>query len=160
MDKNFYIMELKERKEASIPEFEEVKDKVKEAYIKDESTKMAEKKAKECLEKLKTGDNFEKAAGEIGLKIGSTDNFKYGSYIEGIGASDQLWIAAKQLKDDETSEILNLPSGFFIIKIRARIPIDEEKFKEEKTDFEEKLLSQKKQYVFAQFVNELKRKAF
>ncbi|MFH1458575.1 MAG: SurA N-terminal domain-containing protein [Candidatus Omnitrophota bacterium] len=160
MDKNYYILELKERKETFIPDFREAKEKAKELYIKDESTKIARNKAQECLEKLKNQANFEETAKECGLKSGSTDNFKYGSYIEGIGASDQLWMAAKPLKEEEFSEILSLPMGFFIIKTKSRTPIDEKKFESEKEEFSQTLLLQKKQIFFAQFVAELKRKAF
>ncbi|KPK97158.1 MAG: hypothetical protein AMJ95_10635 [Omnitrophica WOR_2 bacterium SM23_72] len=160
MDNKYFLLKLKERKEAFIPDFEEVKEKAKEAYIKDESAKIAKQKAQDCLNKLKAQPDFEKAASDCGLKSGETNTFKYGSYIEGLGASDQLWMAAKRLKDEETSEILSLPSGFFIIKIKDRIPIDEEKFESEKAEFQEKLLLQKKQLTFARFVAEFKRKAF
>lgn len=160
MDKNYFLLQLKEKKEAFIPDFEEVKEKTKEAYIKDESVKIARNKAEDCLAKLKVQADFEEAAKGCGLKSGSTHSFKYGSYIEGLGASDQLWLAAKLLKDGETSEILSLPSGFFIIRIKGRTPIDEKKFESEKAEFREKLLLQKKQFSFAQFVGELKRKAF
>ncbi|MFH0826830.1 MAG: SurA N-terminal domain-containing protein [Candidatus Omnitrophota bacterium] len=160
MDNNYFLLKLKERKEGFIPDFEEVKEKVKEAYVKDESAKIAKQKAGDCLKILKEQADFEKAARESGLKSGTTDTFKYASYIEGLGASDQLWMAAKRLKDEETSDILSLPSGFFIIKIRGRTPIEGEKFESEKSEFREKILLQKKQFSFAQFVAELKRKTF
>jgi len=160
MDNHYFLLKLKERKEASIPDFEEVKEKVKEAYVKDESAKIAKQKAEDCLKILKEQADFEKTAKECGLKSSATDTFKYGSYIEGVGASDELWMAAKLLKDEETSEVLSLPSGFFIIKIKGRTPVDEEKFESEKSEFQEKLLLQKKHFSFALFVAELKRKAF
>jgi hypothetical protein len=166
MDKYYYILKLKERKEAYIPDFENVKDMVKEMYIKDESKKIAQNKIEDCLKKLKNlylqdpkQINFNKIAKEFGLKTDSTTNFKYGSYIEGVGASDKLWLAGKNLKDDEFSEIIDTPSGFFIIKVKNRIPVDEKKFESEKAQFIQKLLSQKKEEYFAKFVDELKRRA-
>jgi peptidyl-prolyl cis-trans isomerase D len=166
MDKNYYVLELKERKESSIPDFEKVKDKAREMYIEDVSVKKAREKIEEGLKQLKEvfqqdpqQVDFAKTAKEYGLKFDSTDFFKYGSYIEGIGASDQLWTAAKLLKEDEFSNILTMPSGFFIIKVKDRVAIDEEEFEAEKTEFKQKLLTQKKQISFARFVDDLKRKA-
>jgi len=157
MGKYYYILRLKEKKEAYIPDFENIKDKVRERFIKDKSTKLAKDKIEECLAKLK---DFDKAAGECGLKSGSTGYFKYGSYIEGIGASDNFWMKASKLKEDGFSDVIDMgPSGFYIIKLKSRIPIDEKKFEKEKAEFSQKLLSQKKEEYFAQFIEDLKRKA-
>ncbi len=49
--------------------------------------------------------------------------------------------------------------GFFIIKVKARTPIDEKKFASEKKEFSQKLLQQKKEEAFAKFITELKKKA-
>ena len=167
MDKYYYIFRLKEIKEANIPDFEKLKDKVREAVIKDESTKLAKDKIESCLASLNesyllnpNSINFNKTAKECGLKFDSTDYFKYGSYIQGIGASDSFFLNASKLKEDGFSDVIDMgPSGFYIIKLKSRIPIDEKKFEREKAEFSQKLLLQKKEEHFAQFVEDLKRKA-
>jgi len=166
MDKYYYILKLKEKKESYIPDFENIKDKVKETYVLEESQKIAKTKIEDCLKKLKELykqnpklTDFINTAKEFGLKSDSTASFKYGSYIEGIGASDNLWMAALELKDDFFSEIVSMPSGFFIIKPKSRTPLDEKKFESEKADFSQKLLFLKKQEFFAKFIEELKIKA-
>ena len=91
MDKTYYLIRLKDRKEPYIPEFDKIKDKVKDAFIKEKSADIAKKKIDECYAKLKqdytnnplTAD-FERTAASFGLKSNSTSLFKYGSYIEGI----------------------------------------------------------------------------
>ncbi len=164
MDKTYYLIRLKERKEPYIPEFDKIKDKVKEALIKERSTDIAKKKIGECYEKLKQDYasnpgtvDIERAAAAFGLKSNSTSMFKYGSYIEGIGSSDAFWVYTKNLKENEPSKVISLPSGFYIIKIKSRLPVDEKKFKEEAEDFGKKLLLQKKQEHFSAFVTELKK---
>lgn len=166
MDKDYLIFRLKEKKEPYIPEFKDIGGKVKDEYIKAESEKLAKTKIDECLKNLQ--ENFkenpgkadlEKCAKDYGLKYSITENFKYGSYIEGIGASDNLWLKAKELKQDEFSGVIDIPSGFYIIKLKAIVPIDEKKFESEKKEFADKLLAQKKQVYFAKFVEELKRQA-
>lgn len=162
----YYIIRIKERKEPYIPEFEKIKDKVKEAFIKDKSSQIAKAKIEESLKKLKETYqldpkqiDFEKSAKENGLKFGTTNLFKYGSYIDGIGASDDLWIAAEALQDEQISGIITMPSGFYIVKLKEKKTFDEKKFETEKAEFSKKLLNQKKQEEFTKFSEELKRKA-
>ena len=166
MDKYYYILRFKERKEPYVPNFDTTKDKVKEAFIKDKSGSIARQKIEDCLKELKTtlqtnpeSIDFDKTAKVYGLKSGSTDTFQYGSYIEGIGASDTFWMRAQNLKEDSFSEIIEMdPAGFYIIKLKSKIPIDEKKFGEEKTEFTQKLLAQKKQEYFTKYLEELKKK--
>lgn len=163
MDKSYYLFKLKEKKEPYIPDFESIKDKVKEAFIKDKAEAIAKTKIENCLNKLKqdyridpkTAD-FDKTAKLFSLKSSSTSLFKYGSYIEGIGASDSFWAKAKLLKENEISEIIAVPSGFYITKLKSLAPVEEKKFNEEKPEFGKMLLLQKKQKHFAAFLEELK----
>lgn len=163
MDKYYYIIRIKEKKEPYIPDFETIKDKVKDALIKDTSQRIARGKLEDCLRRLKEvyqmnpkSVDFDQAAKEFSLKSGYTDLFKYGSYIEGIGASDIFWINAQNLKEDAFSEILEMPSGLYIIKMKLRLPLDEKKIETEKDEFAKKLLLQKKQEYFTQFLEDLK----
>jgi hypothetical protein len=165
-DKNYYILRLKEKKEAFITEFEKIQDKVKEAVIKRESFELAKEKIENCLKNLKELykqnpklADFEVCAKKFGLKSDSTKLFKFGSYIEGIGASDNFWSAGTGLKTNEFSDVITMPGGYFIIKVKDRVPVDEKNFEKEKKEFSEKLLFQKKQANFSQFTEELKRKA-
>jgi parvulin-like peptidyl-prolyl isomerase len=166
IDKNFYILRLKEKKEAYIPEFDKIKEKVRERLLKDGSEKIAKEKIEEAFKKLKElyasnpkSADFAKTAKEYGLKLDSTALFKYGSYIEGIGASDIFWINALDLKGEEFSQVISVPSGFYIVKLKDRIGVDEKKFESDKEEFSKKALLAKKQEYFTLFLEELKRKA-
>ena len=165
-DNNYYIMMVKERKESYIPDFAVIKDKAKEALIKDKAEETAKEKIENCLAKLKElyaanpkEVNLAKVAQEYGLKFNSTGLFKYGSYIENIGSSDSFWMATHNLKEGELSDLISMPSGFYILKLQARIPIDEKKFELDKTEFSKKLLAEKKEGFFFNFVKELQRKS-
>jgi peptidyl-prolyl cis-trans isomerase D len=164
-DKTYFILILKERKEPQIPNFEKIQDKVKEAFIKEGSKKIAKEKIEDCLKKLKglaslqpKSLDLDKIAKECGLKSASAKPFKFKSYIEGVGASDDFWLAAQGLKENELSEIFEMPSGFYIVKLKSRTGVDEKKFESEKKDFAQNLLMQKKGEYFSQFLEELKRK--
>lgn len=162
VDKNYYILKVKERKEPRIPDFAAVKDKVKAAFIQNRAKELARQSIEGCLLKMKEPPkevNFDRMAKLCGLKSDKTDMFKYGSYIEGIGASDIFWTKAQGLKAGAFSEVIEMPAGFYIIKLKDRIPVEEKKFAEEKEQFSQLLLLRKKQEYFAGFTEELKRRA-
>lgn len=162
-DKYYYLIRLKDRREPYIPDFQMLKDKIKDRFIKDKSQEIAKQRIENCLKKLNElyqakpeSIDFNNLAKIYGLKSDSTDFFKYGSYIEGIGASDIFFAKARSLKEKHFSEIINMPSAFYIIKVKSVIPADEKKFAEEKSEFSARLLLQKKEDYFNSFVEELK----
>lgn len=164
-DKYYYIIRIKEIKPPYIPDFETIEDKVKETLIKEGSREVTREKLQDCLKELKEqyqlnpqALDFEKFAIKFGLKSGSTDLFKYASYIEGIGASDNFWSATEDLRGDKISEVIDMPSGLYIIKLKSRLPIDEKKFEAEKTEFAKGLLLRKKNAHFTHFTEGLYRK--
>ncbi len=164
LDKEYYILRLSERKEAYVPDFEKIKDKARERLIKNRSREIAKDKIDDCLGKIRESHkpnaksiDLEKTAKECGLKAGSTGLFNYGSYIEGIGASDSFWLNAQSLKEGEFSGVIALPSGFYTVRVKSKLAVDENKFENEKPDFSQKILSKKKQEYFAKFLEELKR---
>lgn len=182
IEKTYYLFKLKERKEPNIPELEQIKDKVKEKLIRDKSETSAKMKIDACAKKLKEDpesfktikkqieDNlapenkmdanlaeFDNAAKLFGLKSSFTEPFKHGSYIESIGSSDMFWEKIISLNDNQTSDVISLPSGFYILKLKSRITIDEKKFNEEKAEFARRLSAQKKQEFFSKFIEELKK---
>ncbi|HNX81080.1 MAG TPA: SurA N-terminal domain-containing protein [Candidatus Omnitrophota bacterium] len=165
-DNKYYLFKLKERKEPSIPELATIPDKVKEAYQKEKALEIAKSKTDSCQAKLKQdfmanpkSVDIDKAAKEFGLKSGQTLPFKFGSYIEGIGASDTFWLYAQTLKDNEPSSVITTQNGFYIIAVKSRTPFEAKKYAETKQEFSTKVLVQKQQEYFARFLYELKEKA-
>lgn len=166
LDGAYYVLRLKEKKEPYIPEFETIKEKVKEVFIKERARESAKARIEACLREFravrkddpdKTID-LQELARKNGLKTDSTGLFKYGSYIEGIGSSDVFFTVAQPLKEGEISGIIEMPSGFYVIKLKSRVPVDEKLFNEEKTEFAERLLLQKREEYFNAFLEGLLRK--
>lgn len=165
IDKSYYILKIKDKKEPYIPDIETIKDKIKEKIIQNKAKEIAKEKIEKCLNILKEqyannpeSLDFDKIAKSLGLKSNSTNMFKYNSYIEGIGSSDKFWTSAQELKEKDISEIIEMPTGFYITKLKSKMPVDEKKFQEEKKGFTQKLLEEKKQEHFEKILKELKNK--
>jgi peptidyl-prolyl cis-trans isomerase D len=144
-DKYLYLLKMKEIKEAYTPEFDKIKEKIREDFIRNKSQELAQEKINSALLHVNKQD-FNKTA-----------TFKYGSYIEGVGASDKLWLAVKDLNPGQFSGIISLPTGFYILKLKSRTPFDEKKFEAEKGEFSKGLLEQKKQEAFQKYLESLKK---
>jgi peptidyl-prolyl cis-trans isomerase D len=166
IEKKFYLFRVKEHKDPFIPDFKDIKEEVQSRFVQARSRELAKEKIEDCAksiagltEKDAKNPDFDKIAKELGLKSATTGLFKFGSYIEGIGASDNFFESANRLKPDAASPVIELPSGFFIIKLKDKTGLDEKKFSEDKAKFTAKLLFDKKQEYFDKFLAELMKKA-
>ena len=179
IEKKFYFFRVKERKEPYIPEFKDIKEEILARLVKTKSRDLAKSKINDCAKKLKDlsssnkpegnglasnsqshkEPDFDKIAKEFSLKSATTGLFKFGSYIEGIGASDNFFNTATKLKDTTASEVIELPSGFYILKLKDKPALDEKKFSEDKIKFSRKLFDEKKQEYFNKFLKELIKKS-
>lgn len=148
----------KEGKETFIPEFKTIKQKVKDAFVKDAAVKLAEEKINLCAKELKSA-KFKDAARKCGLRVKETPSFNLGSAIEGIGQSGDFWKIAKSLPVGQASPVIRLPQGFYIIKVKSTEAIDEKKYEKEKPDYAKKLLGREKEEKFTLFMTELNEKA-
>ncbi len=153
-----YIIRLKEKREANIPEFIKIKERVTKQMIQEKSAKLAEEKINECANKISSMD-FNKAAKKCGLKVATSLLFKTASRTAGLGSTDIFWNTAKSLKTGQNSQVIHQDNSFYLIKVKSITPVDEKKFLQEKSALEEKMLSKKKQEKFNQLLNQLKQKA-
>jgi hypothetical protein len=96
---------------------------------------------------------------EAVVKTGNTGQFKFNSYLEGIGVSDTFFTKAEGLAKDAFSDVVEMPSGFYILRVKARDSIDEKKFDAEKAAVKKRLEEQKKQELFGKYVTDLVQKA-
>jgi len=80
-----FILKVKERKPAYIPELDSIKGKVKKVAKKEADKKFTEKKFKALASKLISGNDLEKIAGEVNLDIRHTPFFSRVDSIPGIG---------------------------------------------------------------------------
>ncbi|MFH1778907.1 MAG: SurA N-terminal domain-containing protein [Candidatus Omnitrophota bacterium] len=144
-----YILKVKAKKQARPAKFEEVKERVEKTLRTEKAENEALLKAKEVLSIIKTRvekkDKFEDIIKELSLTAKETDAFTRNTYIEGLGVVKEFTDAAFLLKEGEIyNEPVKVHNGCAILKLSAFIPIDENKYKEEKDKFKEQLLTQKR----------------
>jgi hypothetical protein len=92
--------------------------------------------------------SFVKSAGKLSLAIKETEEFTRFSYISGIGQSAAFTQAAFGLVPGEISGLIGIPNGYCILSLKELIPVDEEKFAQEKEKFAEELLAKRQEESF------------
>jgi peptidyl-prolyl cis-trans isomerase D len=161
IDKTYYLIKVKERKPAYLPDFAEARKEIELKLSKEKARFKAKLAMENCLQKLSADQtqDLAKLASESGLKYAAADKLKFAAYIEGIGMSDNFWLQAAELKEGEISGILEEPSGFYLFRLNKRLPPEENRFETEKKALSEKLTLQKKEEFFARYAGELQKNA-
>ena len=162
----YLIFRLKEKKDASVPEFKDVIERVRESLLQTKAQELARKKAEEIYPELtkafeaSSPKNFANAAHSIKLSIEQTPYFGRGEYLPSIGASGEFQEAAFELKNDqEISGIVQAPKGFCILHRDGTQDVDMEKFAKDKETFSKEILSEKVNAHLVDFLAQLKKQA-
>lgn len=150
----FAIPMLLEQKPPRIPEFDEVKDKVRNA-VKDEKAKaQLEQKAKDLVAAAKTPGDLKAAAEKLGLEAKAEANYKLGTPLGEAGSSVLI---DDPLYGGKAGEVLQSPifvnQNYLIIGVNKRTDADLTEYAKQRASLMETALSQRKNQVFEDYLN-------
>ncbi|MCA9408360.1 MAG: peptidyl-prolyl cis-trans isomerase [Candidatus Omnitrophica bacterium] len=156
----------KEKKDAYIPPLEEAKFQVLEAILKEESRKIAQQKGQEYLKLIKEEvaktelKDFTQAAKNLNLEIAQTPLFIRGQYLPKIGISKEFQDTAFALTEDNNlSDVIEITNGFCILHLDSYLAADENQYAEQREEIKTKLLEEKKNTRFNDFLTRLRIRA-
>ncbi len=154
----FYILRHKEKKDAFIPKFEEIKGEVEKGYRDEEAKKIVDLEAGKILEDFKKGKEFKKVADELKAMKGTTGYVTRNTIASSIGRDENLVQAVFNTKKGDYNKV-KLNDNYFLIYIKDRLGIDEKKFQEEEKEFTNRLLTEKQNYTYQQWIENTKKTA-
>ncbi|MDP8264040.1 MAG: peptidyl-prolyl cis-trans isomerase [Candidatus Aceula lacicola] len=164
--KGFYVLRLKEQKESYVPTLDQTKDEVKDVLAHIKSKELAKNKAQKDLEEIKksfenkSNQTFDAAAKKLGLKIEKPEPFARGQYLSHVGAAPGFHKAAFALTvGNRLSNPVETSTAYCLLHLNAFIPIDENVFEEKKEELKTRLLEEKKENTFSNFLIQLRQKA-
>ncbi|MBU1087501.1 MAG: peptidyl-prolyl cis-trans isomerase [Candidatus Omnitrophica bacterium] len=160
----FYILKPIKKLPPYIPLYENISEDVILAYKKSEAKKLAKEHGMEIrnqiIELMKNENlNFIMAAEKLGLKTKSVKAITRAGYIAELGYSQDFTNAVFDLKKNEVSNLLNTPSGLCITTLDQLINFNPEQFEQEKENYTNKVLAQKKNLFLNNWFSKVKTEA-
>jgi peptidyl-prolyl cis-trans isomerase D len=155
----FAIPMLVEKKGPRIPDFDEVKEKVKQAVKTEKAKSELEAKAKEVIASAKTPGDLKAAAARLGLETKAEANYKLGTPLGDSGSSSLL---DEPLFDAKTGEVLKTPvflnQNYLVIGINKRTEADLAEFAKERDSLMQSALTERKNQVFEDYLTAVQRR--
>jgi peptidyl-prolyl cis-trans isomerase D len=152
---HYVIMKLLERKESYIPAFEEVRAEVREAMVQERSQALARKKAEELLSELQAGKTLEEVAQSLQTQVEHTGLFARNSTIPKLGRPTEFIKDAFRMATGE-ARLVNLREQPALAVLTERTTFDVEAYEKEKAQVRQRLLRQKRDQTFAQWVDDVR----
>lgn len=152
-----FILKVKERKPAFIPELDSVREEVREKAQKDANIKNTSGKFKELAGKLESGKDLKKIAKELKMEIHSTPFFSRADSIPGVGDFPEIKDKVFPLDKGQTASATAFRKHY-LIKLQDRKHAGEPD-KEQLETITARLKRQKSTTVFNDWIKSLREKS-
>ena len=159
---NFYILKLVDKKESRIPSLEEVKEEARKKAIGVKAEERALQVAEDLLSQIQKGKTLNEIGKEKGFHVEETGFFnRTGGVIPKIGPAGELMENLSSLTERNPipKQVLRTKDGYFVVRLSAAEPADQNRFPSVKKDLEKRLIYQKGEECFQNWLRQLRTKA-
>jgi len=159
---NLYILKLVDKKESHIPPLEEVKEEVRRKVIGTKCEEKARQVADDLLGQIRGGKGIKEIAKEGGFQAEETGFFtRTGGAIPKIGPAGEVMgiLASLTEKNPIPREVLRTKDGYFVVRLLTLEPADQTKFSSVKGNLEKRLIYQKGEEFYRNWLQQLRAKA-
>jgi peptidyl-prolyl cis-trans isomerase D len=153
---HYTILNLLERKASYIPPFDEVQAAVHEAFVQERSGEFAQKKAEELLRAVQAGTSLDELAPSVQTQVEHTGLFTRNTTIPKLGRPLEFIRETFRMAVGE-ARLVNLEGQPAIVVLTERPAFDTEAYATEKAQVRQRVLRQKRDQTFAQWVNDRRR---
>ncbi len=159
-----FLFTLKQRQESRLPELQEVKASVEQAYRVGQAEKLAKETAENLLNQAQELKSLRKAAAEENLTVEETGEFSrgFGSFVPRIGASEELANKAFSLTEETPigSEVYEIGGKAIVFSLKNSIPGDFSSLDEPgRVALRDQLLANKKEAMLSDKLQDLQQQA-
>ncbi len=159
---SFYILKLVDKKESRIPSLEEVKEEVRRKVIGMKAEERARQVAEDLLSQIQKGKALNEIGKEKGFHLEETGFFnRTGGVIPKIGPAGELMGILSSLTENNpiSKQVLRTKDGYFVVRLSAAETADQNKLPPVKKDLETRLIYQKGEEFFQNWLLQLRAKA-
>jgi peptidyl-prolyl cis-trans isomerase D len=141
-----------------IPKLDEVKERVREAVVKEKALALSREKATEVDAKLKTAPDFDKAAKAAGVEVKTTDLIARGAPIPDLGVATAVEDAAFSLPQGAVSDPITTDAGSAVVKVLEKKEVTPDEWKAAKTQFADEILTDRRNRFFSAYMVKAKQR--
>lgn len=156
----FAVPMLVDKKEPRIPEFDEVKTKVTEAYKQQRAREQIEQKAKDLAASISSATDLKAAAEKAGFEVETEEAYKIGGSLGETQPSPALDETIYALKEGEVTKVPVKLGGdsFVVVGVTKREGADLAAFGSQRSQLTETMVSSKQNQVFEDYVAAVQQK--
>jgi peptidyl-prolyl cis-trans isomerase D len=151
----YTIMKLLERQDAYLPPLEEVQAEVREALVQERSRELAQKRAEELRTEVQAGKTLDELAQGRQTQVEQTGLFTRSTSIPKLGRPLEFIRAAFRMDVGEVG-IVTLQGQPALAVLTERTAFDTGAYDKEKAQIHQRVLRQKRDQTFAQWVNDVR----
>jgi peptidyl-prolyl cis-trans isomerase D len=152
----FAVPMLVEQRAPRIPEFDEVKDKVRVAVKEEQAKTQLEQKAKDLVANAKTPGELKAAAEKLGLEAKAEANYKLATPLGEAGSSVLLDDPLYAAKAGEVMQPIFLNQNYLVIGVNKRTDADLTEFAKQRDSLMQTALTERKNQVFDEYLTSVK----
>ena len=163
----YLIYRIKDKRGTYLPKFEEIQGEVKKKILQDKAQAKARQEAQDALNKIQNlwQNNSEKLtfiqiAQKLNLAAKEGPPLTLGQDLSIVGTSKDLEAAIFALTPEAPlSRVADVPDGSVITSLQKREDVDPAEFEKDKTSIIPKMLNQKREEFYQEFLAALKKKS-
>jgi parvulin-like peptidyl-prolyl isomerase len=158
IQQGFIVASISEIREGGIRPFDEVKEQIKPNSVREKKFENAKMLAEDIRSKI---NNDLKTVNQIDNRLSArnTERFSVETGISGIGRNYQFIETAFHSEPNVISNPIKGTAGYYLMKVISKTEIDTSAYSLQSSTLRNNILQQKKQYIIAQWLNDLKSKA-
>jgi peptidyl-prolyl cis-trans isomerase D len=156
----FYVLEIKSKSAPRQLPYEQAKKSAGDMLVKEKASSAAYETAENIFKLLQSDSStLESMAKDLNYSVLKANNISRKSHVEQIGSLEKIFTKVFSLNVNEVAGPIKAPEGFAIIRLDSITPIDGAVYEENKDEFSEQILQEKKNNAFQKWFTELKQKA-
>jgi peptidyl-prolyl cis-trans isomerase D len=156
--RGFVFETVTAKQDSYIPKVDEVKDKVRDAVLKQRAVEFAKQKAAEVAAKLKAAPDFDKAAKAANVEAKTTELITRDAPLPDLGASPEVMAAVFALPQGAISDVLTTANGAAIVKVVEKSQTSDADFTSNKDAFRSEILDDRRNRFFSAYMVKAKQK--
>jgi peptidyl-prolyl cis-trans isomerase D len=152
----FAVPILVEQRAPRIPDFDEVKEKVRVAVKEEKAKTQLEQKAKDLVASARTPGELKAAAEKLGLEAKAEANYKLSTPLGEAGSSVLLDDPLYAAKAGEVMQPIFLNQNYLVIGVSKRTDADLTEYAKQRDSLMQTALTERKNQVFEDYLGSMK----